>query len=90
MGSYILLLVIVFGVMFCLGIASGIVSFIFAKKGKHPVISIVLSVICWLGVCISIKFTIGFSVYRLAMILLGIFSVIIIIMSIKNRNKMES
>lgn len=87
MENVIAILLVIFGMLFLIGIASGIVSVVFTKKGKHPVLAIVLSLITWLTLCIPVKYILGFGIYRVALVVMGIFSITIIIQSIKNIRK---
>ncbi|MCM1132705.1 MAG: hypothetical protein NC340_04460 [Ruminococcus flavefaciens] len=73
----------VLGVMFLTGIASAVLAFVFVKKKVHPVISIILSVVCWLGIVIPIRHTIGFFFSRISMLSVGVYSAVIIIKSVK-------
>ena len=75
MEKTILIILITLALLFCAGIACGITSFIFLRKRKYPIISIILSIICWFGICIPINFTIGISIGRILGILVGIYCI---------------
>ena len=87
MGNALFIFVIILVILFLAGIASGVLSLLFAVKGKHPIISIVLAVVCWLGLYFSVKFIIGFIVAGLTAVLIGIFSICVIVISVKNLSK---
>ena len=84
MEDVILIILIKLALLFCAGIACGILSIIFLMKKKHPIISIILSFICWFGTCIPIDFTIGFFIGRVSMILMGIYCICVVVCSVKN------
>lgn len=71
-------------ISFCVGIVCGIFSTVLVKKHKYPIVSIVLSIISWFGLCIPINFTIGFMVGKLAIIIVGIYVVSVIIKNVRN------
>ncbi len=87
MEEAVTILLVILGVLFITGIASAVLAFIFVKKKVHPIISIILSFICWLGIVIPIKYTIGFFFSGISMLLVGIYSVIIIVKSVKVMKK---
>ncbi len=78
------ILLIILAVMFCIGIVSGILSIFFTIKKVYPILSIILSILCWFGVSVAVNMTIGILTGRLVMILLGAFVGIIIAKSTKN------
>lgn len=78
------ILLIIFSIFFFIGIVSGVISFILVKKKKYSIVSIVLSFICWIGITIPIKYAIGFFIHKLAMVIIGIYSIFIITASVKN------
>lgn len=84
MEASISLILICLAIMFCIGISCGIFSIILTKKHKHPIISILISIICWLGLSIPTSLTLGFMIGILAIILFGIYVITIIISNIKN------
>lgn len=78
------ILLIILAVMFCIGIVSGILSIFFTIKKIHPILSIILSAVCWFGVSVAVNMTIGILTGGLVMILLGAFVGVIIANSTKN------
>ena len=78
------LLLIFFGILFCAGLVCGILSLVFVIKKKHPVVSIIFSVVCWFGLCIPVEFTVGELMYGYAVYLVGIYSVVMIVLSVGN------
>ena len=84
MEGAVAILLVILAVMFCIGVLGGILSVVFTIKKIHPVASIILSVICWFGVTVAVKFTIGIMVSIQLSVLLGLFNGVIIIMSVKN------
>ncbi len=82
------LIFICLGISFCVGVVCGILSIILVKKHKHPIVSILLSIISWFGLCIPIDFTVGYifgiSAVIVFGVLFGIFVISLIIANIKN------
>ncbi len=76
--------IISLAITFCVGIVCGIFSTILVKQHKYPIVSIVLSIISWFGLCIPINFTLGFMAGKLAMIIVGIYVVLVIIKNVRN------
>ena len=84
MEDVVLIILITLALMFCAGIACGIINIAFLIKKKHPIISIILSFICWFCICIPINSTIGFFIGRVSMILMGIYCICVVVCSVKN------
>ncbi|MBD5444359.1 MAG: hypothetical protein HDR29_02285 [Lachnospiraceae bacterium] len=82
MEDAVLIILITLALLFCAGIACGILSIVFLIKKKHPIISIILSFICWFGICIPINSTIGFFIGRVSMILMGIYCMCVVVCSV--------
>ncbi|MBD5522673.1 MAG: hypothetical protein HDR03_15870 [Lachnospiraceae bacterium] len=83
MEDVVLIILITLALLFCAGIVCGIISIAFLIKKKHPIISIILSFICWFGICIPIDATIGFFIGRVSMILMGIYCICVVVCSVK-------
>lgn len=81
-GSLVTLLIIL-AVIFCIGLVSGILSIFFTIKKIQPIAAIILSIVCWFGVSVMVNMTLGILIGSLLTIFLGMFSVIIIIKSVK-------
>jgi len=83
MVNTIAFLLIVFGIMFLIGIAMAILALYFNIKMKHPIFSIIFSIILIPLICIPIQFTGGILISR-CMIIALIYSVAMIVMAVKN------
>ena len=79
-----MILLIILGILFCVGVVSGIVSFIFVQKEKHPVLAILLAILCWFFICVPVKFVISSFLCSVFMILMGILCGALIMKSILN------
>lgn len=84
MENTIAFLLIVFGIMFLIGIAMAILALYFNIKRKHSIVSIVFSIILIPMICIPIQFTGGILISRCMLIITVIYSVAMIVMAIKN------
>ncbi|MBQ3566256.1 MAG: hypothetical protein IJA12_03655 [Oscillospiraceae bacterium] len=84
MADAIGILLVISAVMFCIGVVCGILSVLFTLKKIRPVLAIILSIVCWIGLSVTVNMTAGFFIGRLVMILLGAFVGIIIAKSTKN------
>lgn len=82
MAASLGILLLGLGVFFLIGIAAGIISLVFAVKKKHRIASIVLLLVCWLGMCIPASFTLGTGAFFPA-ILMVIFSITIIFLAFR-------
>lgn len=80
MVNTIAFLLIVFGIMFLIGIAMAILALYFNIKMKHPIFSIILISL----ICIPIQFTGGILISRCMLIIALIYSVAMIVMAVKN------
>lgn len=80
MVNTIAFLLIVFGIMFLIGIAMAILALYFNNKMKHPIFSIILIPL----ICIPIQFTGGILISRCMLIIALIYSVAMIVMAVKN------
>lgn len=80
MVNTIAFLLIVFGIMFLIGIAMAILALYFNIKMKHPIFSIILIPL----ICIPIQFTGGILISRCMLIIALIYSVAMIVMAVKN------
>lgn len=88
MENFILILLIIDLVMFMLGIAMVIVTGRFVVRKEHPFLSIIFAVLQCPCIYIPLKFTIGFFVARIALVVTVIYAAVMIILSLKNM-KME-
>ena len=68
----VIILLIILGILFCVGVVSGIVSFIFVQKEKHPVLAILLAILCWFFVCVPVNIVISSFLCSVFMVLMGI------------------
>lgn len=84
MGNTITFLLIVLGIMFLSGIVMAILALYFNIKRKHPIFSIIFSIILIPLICIPIQFTVGFRISRFMLIIVLIYSVAMIAMAVKN------
>ena len=84
MVNTIAFLLIVFGIMFLIGIAMAILALYFNIKMKHPIFSIIFSIILIPLICIPIQFTGGILISRCMLIIALIYSVAMIVMAVKN------
>lgn len=84
MENTIAFLLIVFGIMFLIGIAMAILALYFNIKRKHPIVTIIFSIILIPLICIPIQFTAGILISRCMLIIALIYSVAMIVMAIKN------
>ena len=80
MVNTIAFLLIVFGIMFLIGIAMAILALYFNIKMMHPIFSIILIPL----ICIPIQFTGGILISRCMLIIALIYSVAMIVMAVKN------
>lgn len=78
MAGAVGILLIILGIFFLIGIVCGIISLIFAVKKKHRTASIVLLLVCWLGMCIPASTGAFFPA-----ILMVIFSIMIIFLAFR-------
>ena len=78
MVNTIAFLLIVFGIMFLIGIAMAILALYFNIKMKHPIFSLISLI------CIPIQFTGGILISRCMLIIALIYSVAMIVMAVKN------
>lgn len=69
MVNTIAFLLIVFGIMFLIGIAMAILALYFNIKMKHPIFSIIFSIILIPLICIPIQFTGGILISRCMLII---------------------
>ena len=84
MEAAVTIIVLVLGIMFLVGLATAIVSFLFNKSKRHPIFTIVFSVLLIPLIYIPITYTIGFGA-RLIIVLLIPYSIAMIIWAIKNK-----
>ena len=84
MVNAIAFLLIVFGIMFLIGIAMAILALYFNIKRKNPIVSIIFSIILIPLICIPIQFTGGILISRCMLIIALIYSVAMIVMAVKN------
>ena len=84
MVNTIAFLLIVFGIMFLIGIAMAILALYFNIKRKNPIVSIIFSIILIPLICIPIQFTVGILISRCMLIIALIYSVAMIVMAVKN------
>ena len=84
MVNTIAFLLIVFGIMFLIGIAMAILALYFNIKMKHPIFSFIFSIILIPLICIPIQFTGGILISRCMLIIALIYSVAMIVMAVKN------
>ena len=84
MVNAIAFLLIVFGIMFLIGIAMAILALYFNIKMKHPIFSIIFSIILIPLICIPIQFAGGILISRCMLIIALIYSVAMIVMAVKN------
>ena len=84
MVNTIAFLLIVFGIMFLIGIAMAILALYFNIKRKHPIVTIIFSIILIPLICIPIQFTGGILISRCMLIIALIYSVAMIVTTIKN------
>lgn len=82
MAGAVGIILIILGIFFLIGIVCGIISLIFAVKKKHRIASIVLLLVCWLGMCIPASFTLGTGAF-FPEILMVIFSITIIFLAFR-------
>lgn len=80
MVNTIAFLLIVFGIMFLIGIAMAILALYFNIKRKHPIFSIILIPL----ICIPTQFTGGILISRCMLIIALVYSVAMIVMAVKN------
>lgn len=83
MVNTIAFLLIVFGIMFLIGIAMAILALYFNIKMKHPIFSNIFSIILIPLICIPIQFTGGILISRCMLIIALIYSVAMIVMAVK-------
>ena len=84
MENAVIILLTILLIFFCLGVVSGIVSFIFVKKEKHTVLAILLAILCWFFVCVPVNIVISSFLCSVFMILMGILCGALIMKSILN------
>lgn len=80
MGNTIAFLLIVMGIMFLIGIAMAILALYFNIKRKYPIVSIILIPL----ICIPLWFTAGILISRCMLIIALIYSVAMIVTTVKN------
>lgn len=84
MVSIILIALLIF---FALGVISGVAAIYFLRKKKRPVLTVVLAILCLLGVYIPVQFVMGFMVARAVLVLLGALVIYVILMVIRETNR---
>ena len=72
------------GIMFLIGIAMAILALYFNIKRKHPIFSIIFSIILIPLICIPTQFTGGILISRCMLIIALVYSVAMIVMAVKN------
>lgn len=87
MGEAVSIILIASLIFFVLGVISGVVSIYFLRKKSRPVLTVVLAMICFLGVYIPVKLVIGFMVARTVLVLLGAFVIYVIVRVIRESNR---
>ena len=85
--NVLLIILIALALLFCAGISCGIISIILLIKRKHPIITIILSFVCWFGICIPINFIIGISIDWILGILVGIYCICTVVWAVKILNE---
>lgn len=84
MEDFIFLLLIICLVMFILGIAMVIMTVRFVVRKEHPLLSILFAVLQCPLIYIPLNFTIGFAVARTALIVTFLYSIVVMVLSLKN------
>ena len=86
MGEAVSIILIALLIFFVLGVVSGVVAINFLRKKKHPVLTVVLAILCLLGVYIPVQFVMGFMVARAVLVLLGAWVIYVIVKVIRETN----
>ncbi len=87
MGEAVSIILIALLIFFVLGVVSGVVAIYFLRKKKCPVLTVVLAMICFLGVYIPVKLVMGFMVASAILVLLGAFVIYVIVKVIRETNR---
>ena len=87
MENAVLIIIIIFVIMFLIGLAMSFLAFWFNKHKTHPVLTIIFSILLFPLIYIPLIFTIGL-ISRLTIIIILPYCIIMIIWAVKN-NKMN-
>lgn len=85
MEGAVLFYIIIFAIMFLIGIIMSILAFYFNKNKSHTILTILFSILLLPLIYVPLSFTIGF-ISTFILILLLTYSISMIIFAIKNRN----
>ena len=89
MEGYIHFLLIVFRILFCLGVVSAVIAAILAKRGKHPVLAVLLAIVSWVGIYSPLLYQISNRVAYIVAIIMGIYVAAILIWSVVSNKKVK-
>lgn len=84
MEDFVFLVLIIGLVMFILGLAMIIVTVRFIVRKEHPLLSILFAVLQCPCIYIPLKFTIGFVVARITLIVTVLYGIVMIGLALKN------
>lgn len=83
MVNFIFVLLVIGLIMFIVGIVLAILTVMFVKRKEHPILSILFAVILCPCIYIPIKLIIGTMISRILLIITLIFSITMVIFSVK-------
>ena len=84
MEGFVLQLLIIGLIMLSAGIAMAILTMRFIKREEHPHLSILFAILSCPCIYFPIKFTIGFIFARCVLVISLIYSIIMVILSVRN------
>lgn len=83
-GDFINLILVILLILFIAGVVMAIAGARFAMRGEHPILSILFALLESPCIYVPAKFTIGFFVAKVVLVVSLIYSVTIVVLSIRN------
>ncbi len=87
MRSFVLQLLIIGLIMLSIGIVMAVLAMRFIKREEHSILAILFSILSCPCIYIPINFTIGFIFARLVLMISLTYSIIMVILSVRNITK---
>lgn len=87
MESFVLQLLIIGLIMLSIGIVMAVLAMRFIKREEHSILAILFAILSCPCIYIPINFTIGFIFARLVLIISMTYSMIMVILSVRNITK---